>query len=152
MCCCGAIRDDALAETKQARDAAIDKLLDVSAAESLAGAGKTDADRREAVYRQVHHWTPVVSHYAGDFETEWEEAAARFVRRALSPGGDSNTATECAVFMTLQSPDEDPNAGVILVIRLTQEDGCWRVLNLGFTPDRRTLGIRPVGESQPAPN
>jgi len=138
-----ALRDDFLAQDKAERDAALDMQFDVCAADAIAARNPTSLGRDEYVHRTVSQWTPTVSHYVHDFETEWEKAEARLVRVGPKTPGDSDTgAQECQILMETNDPSGDPNARVVLVVGLIQDEGLWRVLRVGFTPQARALRKR----------
>lgn len=136
-----AIRDDFLAKTDEVREAAIDKEFDLCAADVIADRNRLQISRDEFIQNVVYRWTPTVSHYVHDFETDWEKARERFVLSGPRPvkggGGDSR---ECEVFMEVDDPGGDPNARVVMAVYLAQDDGYWRVLHLGFDPRSRKIG------------
>ena len=74
-----AIRDDVSAKNREDRGAALDKEFDLCAAEVIQSKNYTSLPRDEFIHNVVYHWAPTVSHYVGDFETEWSKAAGRFV-------------------------------------------------------------------------
>lgn len=136
-----AIRDDFLARNEPDREAALDKQFDICAANRIAARNRLEIDRDEFIHNIVYHWTPTVSHYVFDFETEWEKANARFTLvgpRHVS-GADGNPS-ECEVLMEVDDPDGDPNARVVMVVYLVQDKWYWRVLHLGFDPRGRSVG------------
>ncbi|MEE9270375.1 MAG: hypothetical protein V3V49_08935 [Candidatus Krumholzibacteria bacterium] len=136
-----AIVDDFLAESKAEREAALDKQFDICAANVIQDRNRTALSRDEFVYTVVYHWTPTVSHYVHDFETEWEKARERFVLRGPRSGkGSDSGVTECEVLMEVEDPSGDPSARVVMVVYLAQDSGLWRVLHLGFDPTRRSIG------------
>lgn len=135
-----AMRDDALAQSPEDREAALDRQFDVAAGgaiTSLTPAGFTAA---ETLHRVVSHWTPVVGHYAANFDFDWEAAKDRLVR--LSIAQTKGETQECQVLMELDSPDGDPNARAVLIIGLIQEKGFWRVYRVGFVPNQRAIRLR----------
>ncbi len=136
-----AIRDDFLAQTDDAREAALDKQFDLCAANVVAGRNRLQISRDEFIHNVVYRWTPTVSHYVHDFETEWEKARKRLVLSApRTVKGSDSDSRECEVFMEVDDPEGDPSARVVMVVYLTQDDGYWRVLHLGFDPRSRKIG------------
>ncbi len=134
-----AIRDDVSAKSKEEREAALDKQFDLCAANVLQIKNRTSMPRDEFVHSVVYHWTPTVSHYVGDFETEWGKAAARLVR--TKPNTDSKASPEeTEVYLELADPSGDPKASVVMVIWMVQDGGFWRVTHLGFDPTKRSVG------------
>ena len=135
-----AIRDDVSAKNSEEREAALDKEFDLCAADAIQSRNPTRLPRDEFIHNVVYHWAPTVSHYAGDFETEWGKAAARFVRKDVKPVKDAKTeAAECEIAMQVADPGGDPKASVVMLVWLAQDGGYWRVTHLGFDPTRRTL-------------
>jgi len=136
-----AIRDDVRAVTPAEREAALDVQFDLAAANEIQARNRSSMARDEWVYNVVYRWVPTVSHYVGDFETEWDNARVRFVRRGPEPAKDPPSPNaECEVAMTVADPNGDPNAQVVIVVWLAQDKGFWRVLHLGFDPKRRSVG------------
>lgn len=136
-----AIRDDFLAKTPEERDAALDVQLELSAAGAIQARNRTGTPKDEFVYNVVYHWTPTVSHYVKDFETDFEAAKARLrvtIPRAVK-GADA-ADEQCHVLMEVKDPSGDPNAQAVMVIRMVREQGYWRVTNLGFEPTMRKVG------------
>jgi len=133
-----AIRDDVSAKTKGDREAALDKQFDLCAANVLQNKNLTRMSRDEFVHGVVYHWAPTVSHYVGDFETEWDKASARLVRMKLTTDSKAGPE-ECEVHMELADPHGDPKARVVMVIWMVQDGGFWRVTHLGFDPTKRSL-------------
>jgi hypothetical protein len=142
-----AIREDFLSSSPEEREAALDKQFDVSAAGVIARKNRTSRNRDEFVYQVVYQWTPTVSHYVHDFETDWKKAKARFVVNGPRPmrGTDANVM-ECEVLMEVADPTGDPNADVVMVIYLARDKGYWRVIHLGFDPTRRSLAAVEAGK------
>jgi len=146
-----AIRDDFLAKTPADRDAALDKQFDVAAADVIAARNRTALSRDEIVHYVVTEWTPTVSHYVNDFETESENAVARMVNHGTTkPAGDD--MPECELAVEVADPNGDPNARMVMLIWLAKDNGYWRVLHFGFEP-KRTLAARnsAVPPAAPAP-
>jgi hypothetical protein len=138
-----AIRDDSLAKTKEDRERALDIQFDLCAATEIANANPTSLTRDELIFEIVHHWTPTLSHYVDDFETEWEKAKARFaVSHTKSRNEAESGPDECKVLMQLNDPSGDPNARVVIVIWLVRDEGYWRVLRPGFDPYHRSIKRR----------
>lgn len=146
-----AIRDDFLAVDKTARDAAIDKQLDVCAADEIYAMHPRNLDRAQTLYKVVHRWTPTVAHYVQDLETEWDQAESRLM--LLGPQareGSASGAEECQIIMEVADPSGDSNANVLLVVRLVQDSGYWRVFRVGFTPLKRSLKASSAVKTEPA--
>lgn len=140
-----AIRDDFLATTPEDREAALDKQFDICAANVIQAKNRTVVSRDEFIHNLVYHWTPTVSHYVHDFETDWEKARARFVRTVPHPmkGSDADAMT-CEVSMELDDSSGDPSARVVMAVWLAQDSGFWRVVHLGFDPARRSIKSQNV--------
>ena len=134
-----AIRDDVSAKTKDDREAALDKQFDLCAANVLEKKNPTKMPRDEFIHSVVYHWAPTVSHYVGDFETEWDKAAARLVRKK-STADSTSSLEECEVHMELADPGGDLKARVVMVIWMARDEGFWRVTHLGFDPTKRSVG------------
>ncbi len=135
-----AIRDDFLASSRAAREDALEKQFDVSAAKLIESRNRTSLSRDEYVYHVVYRWTPTVSHYVHDFATDWEAAKARLIRRdSVTEGSSDEDVRECEVRMEVDDPSGDPNARVVLVVWLAKDSGFWRVLHLGFDRTRRSV-------------
>jgi hypothetical protein len=142
-----AIRDDVSAKTRGDREAALDKQFDLCAANVLQKRNRTSMPRDEFVHGVVYHWAPTVSHYVGDFETDWGQAAARLVR--TKPNTDSKASPEeTEVYMELADPGGDPKARVVMVIWMAQDGGFWRVTHLGFDSTRRLVGDKGMSNSE----
>jgi len=134
-----AIHDDVAAKVKEVREAALDKQFDICAANVLQKRNRTSMPRDEFVHSVVYHWAPTVSHYVGDFETEWDQAAVRLVRGKASKDQKASSE-ETEVYMELADPGGDPKARVVMVIWMVQDEGFWRVTHLGFDSSRRSIG------------
>ena len=134
-----AIRDDFHAETPEQREEALGVQFDLAALNVLADMNRSTMSRAEFIYNVVYRWTPTVSHYVDDFETDRVKAEARMVRRrpSVGQGGDVDTS-RWVIRMQVEDPDGDPNARVIVLVVLAQDSGFWRVVHLGFDPLRRT--------------
>jgi hypothetical protein len=137
-----AIKEDFEADSDEVRQAALDRQFDICAADVIRAKNRTTISGDEFVYNVVYRWTPTVSHYVDNFQTDWEEAKARLVRsetETAEPPADSATA-ECEVLMELEDPSGDRNARVVMIIWMARDRGYWRVVHLGFDPKRRSLG------------
>lgn len=135
-----AVRDDFLAESAEAREAALDVQFAISAATVLDMAKGSTRTRREQLHYIVMHWTPTVSHYVGDFPKTLEEAQSRFRRSAARTRKSGNTEVEqCEVLMEAADPSGDPRAQVVMMVHLARDSGLWRVLYFGFDRNRRSL-------------
>ncbi|MCH8148342.1 MAG: hypothetical protein IH987_10165 [Planctomycetes bacterium] len=135
-----AIRDDFKAKTSEEREAALDKLFDVSAAGHLTQGKASEIDRQETVFKIVNRWTPTVAHYVDDIETDWEKARLRLKISGLQPVTNRTDGTQqCKVITQLADPGGNPNAAVLLSVQLVQDSGYWRVLALQFLNSRRDL-------------
>lgn len=144
-----AIRDDFLAATPEDREAALDRQFDLCAANMIQAKNRTAVSRDEFIYNVVYRWTPTVSHYVRNFETDWENAKTRFRRTAPRPMKGSDTdATACEVRMVLDDPSGDPNAHVVMVVWLAQDSGFWRVVHLGFDSTQRSIKSQNVERSK----
>ena len=128
-----AIKADAAAKNDAEREAALDAQFDLAAANELAARNRTALDAEEFYYSVVHHWTPTVSYYVGDFPGTLEEAAQRLQRRSMSK-------TEAELAMVVKPPGEDPAARIVMLIWLANDKGMWRVLHFGFENGTRTVG------------
>jgi len=143
-----AMRDDFLAKTDADREKALDTQFDVSAAGFLEVGHGNGIDRLETLYRIVHLWTPTVSHYVNDIETDWSKAQARF--KKVGPTAIPNRtdgAQKCQVITQLADPSGDPNANVLLAINLVQDNGYWRVVTVSFIERARSLRPPPKAAS-----
>ncbi|MHC4695687.1 MAG: hypothetical protein ACYTFA_02970 [Planctomycetota bacterium] len=148
-----AMWEDFFAEDEAQRKAALDVQFDVAAANAIAGRNPTSLGRNEIVYQTVHRWTPTVSHYVHDFETEWEQANGRLIEVGPIQGrGAGSGGAEFQALMEVADADADPNARVMLVVQLVQDTGLWRVTQVGFIqgarglPDRASVADIPVDE------
>ncbi len=135
-----AIADDFRAASADARDAALAIQFDVCAANIIASRNRTSVERKEHVYNIVYRWTPTVAHYVADFPTDWESAKSRLRRGALTrTKSGAGEIEEAAVVMEVDDPSGDPRARVVLVVFMAKDGGYWRVIHLGFDPNRRTI-------------
>jgi len=138
-----AIHDDFTAETKDARETALDIQFDLCAAGAIAQRNPTSLPRDDFLYTVIYRWTPSVAHYVDSFPKDWEEAKARFVRSLnKSSGGGETTATEARVYIELQDPSGDANAQVVLIVGLAKDSGYWRVRELNYDYKRRSIAGR----------
>jgi len=142
-----AIRDDVSATTNEQREAALDKQFDLCAASVLQKKNRTSMPRDEFIHSVVYHWAPTVSHYVGDFETEWDKAAARLVR-ATAPSDQPANPEETEVYMELADPGGDPKARIVMVIWMARDGGFWRVTHLGFDPTKRSVGNKGMSNGE----
>lgn len=142
-----AIREDVSAKSKEEREAALDKQFDLCAANVLQKKNRTSMPRDEFIHSVVYHWAPTVSHYVGDFETDWGQAAARLVRSKPNPDSKTN-ADETEVYMEVTDPSGDSKARVVMVIWMVQDGGFWRVTHLGFDPTKRSVGNKGMSNDE----
>lgn len=142
-----AIREDFFAPSAADREAASEIQFGVAAADVIAARNRSSLSRDEYVHHVVTHWTPTVSHYAGDFEVDAAKAAARFKNRGVSKsaGGD---VTECELAVEVSDPSGNPAAKVVMIVWLAKDGGFWRVSHFGFEP-KRTLANAKATSSQP---
>lgn len=143
-----AIREDFFASDSKAREAALDIQFDVAAADVIAARNRTSLSRDDYVHHVVTHWTPAVDHYAHDFELELATATARFKNRGVtrSTAGDTQ---EVELAMEVSDPGNQATARVVMLVRLAQDAGLWRVLHVGFEPKRELAS--PSGSSPQVP-
>ncbi|RME37241.1 MAG: hypothetical protein D6788_09905 [Planctomycetota bacterium] len=143
-----AIRDDFLASTPKERREALRREMQLAATDVLEAINRTTMTREEFIREVVDLWTPTVSHYVHDFETEWEKAEPRLVVGPTRPLKGLDLETErCAVYMQVDDPSGDPAARVVMSVYLARDKGFWRVTHLGFRHDRRSL--QPDTKAQP---
>lgn len=135
-----AMRDDALAKSPQDRETALDKQFDLAASGAITALTPAGFTAAETLHRVVSHWTPVVAHYAANFDFDWEAAKDRLVRLSISQA--KGETQECQVLMELDSPDGDANARAVLIVGLIQEKGYWRAYRVGFVPNQRAIRLR----------
>ncbi len=142
-----AIKEDFEAKSDADREAALDKQFEVCAASELYRSNKTSLSRDEWVHNVVYRWTPTVSHYVADFPTTWEQASTRLVNRKTDAIADHPSGAKLSeIAMEVDDPSGDANARVILLVWLAQDDGFWRVTQLGFDRTRRSLGEKKVAD------
>jgi hypothetical protein len=136
-----AIRDDFQARTSAEREAALDVQFDLAAVNVIGKHNRARMNPAEFLYNVVYRWTPTVSHYVSDFETDFDRARPRLLVSDPKPAADATDGSqECEVRMEVRDPGGDPNARAVMVVYLSQDSGYWRVLHLGFDPRKRTLG------------
>ncbi len=144
-----AIREDFHATGKAERESALDKQFDVCAAGEIQKRNSTVYSRDTFVHNTVWRWTPTVSHYASDFDTDWDKAKARLIRKELDPKEDLGAdLRECKLHLAVADPNGDPNAGAVVEIHLVKDSGYWRVLRIGFVRATRSIEVlqAPGGE------
>jgi len=135
-----AIRDDFESPDAASREKALSVQFDLCAANELAPRKKTNLSRDERIFRIVDLWTPTVSHYVRNFETDWDKARVKLMRREpKAPTTSKSGAEETEVAMVCDDPSGDPNSRVVLIIWLVKDTGFWRVTHLGFDPKMRFL-------------
>ena len=117
-------------------------------AQHVRAVGPENADFKEGVFRTVQTWAPTLGHYVGSFDFPVEAIKQRL--RVVDPGQKLNRAgtAERHVLLEAQDPDGDPNAAVIVKIRLVQEEGRWRVWWVGFERVVRHFA-RPAPTTRP---
>jgi len=146
-----AIKDDFLAPDKARREAALDIQFDICAANIIQGRNASSLERDEFIHHAVGQWTPTVSHYVHDFETEWEKAQARFLRIGPQPAKTSKTGVaQCQVLLEVGDPSGDPGARVVLAVSLARDNGLWRTTRLGFARASRSVQRWSAGAAHPA--
>ena len=89
----------------------------------------------------VRLWAPTLGHYVQSFDLTFEEAQERMLR---DPVPTSSRANQCGsdevnVLFEAQDPGGDPNASVVIRVRLVQQEGRWRVWWVGFDRSQRHL-------------
>ncbi len=135
-----AMYDDFRARTPADRNAALNRELDLCAADVIQHFNRTTLDRDEFVYNVVYRWTPTVSYYVDDFPKSWDEARKRLVVRPVAERNRIDPETdEVAVEMEVTPPDGDVNARVVLIVWLARDEGMWRVVHTGFDQKRRSI-------------
>jgi len=134
-----AVREDIEASHESDREAALQKQFDLCAADEIQRRNRTRLTRDEFVHNVVSHWAPTVAYYARDFETDWERAQARFVRRGPTPTKNADGAMECEIALQVSDPQDDPHAQAAVVVHLAQNSGFWRVLHFSFDPSRKAI-------------
>jgi len=135
-----AIREDFLAANTQARESALDIQFDVCASGRLQSPSPSVLTDQDYLNQVVNAWTPAISHYADDFDVDWQEAQERFVRRG--PAINDLGIEECDVLIEVDDirAGNDPNARVVVVVWLVRDGGYWRVTHVGFDSNPKTPG------------
>ena len=90
-------------------------------------------------WKRTCRWTPTVSHYAHDFETDWDQAKTRLVRRDFPSTALKIATGATKVVMEVDDPSGDRDACVVLVVWLVRDSGFWRVTHLGFETGKRSI-------------
>lgn len=142
-----AVRDDLQADSDDAREAALDKQFDLSAANRIAERNRSSLSRQEFIYDYIYRWTPTISHYVKDFPTSWEEAKERLITTVPQPVGDDSDAMKCRVLLELDDPSGNPHASVVLMVQMVQDKGYWRVFGLEYDHQKRKIA-RPGAPNQ----
>jgi hypothetical protein len=132
-----AIREDFEADGHEEREKALAVQYDLPAANELQARNRTRAQRDEFIYKVVQRWTPTVAYYARNFDTDWNQAQNRLIRREGRSAPRSKLGgASCEVLLEVDDPGDD-RGRVVLTVWLVQDSGYWRVLHLGFQPARR---------------
>lgn len=148
-----AVREDFGAKDAVEREAALARQFDLCAANHIDSRRSSSLERDEHIYNVVYRWTPTVSHYVGDFPTDWTAAQARLHRRELKlPEKVNGTAEVTEVAMAVKDPGGEPDASVVLLVWLARDEGLWRVSHFGFDRERRTLGAQSARLNRAAPS
>ncbi len=134
-----AIRDDFQAQTADEREAALDKQFDVCAPNVIQLRNRSGMDPADFLHNVVYRWTPTVSHYVDDFETDWEKAELRFRRRGVVARTGENAVEESQVLLEVADPSGDPNASAVLIAYLSKDAGFWRATHFGFAKNARSF-------------
>lgn len=131
----------------EAREAAFDKQFQLAAPATIHehqkwAVGREHADLKESVYRAVRTWAPTLGHYAGSFDFTFEQAQARMHTEQVPLTSSLNRwrkGGETHVLLEAPDPDGDPNASVVIRVRLLREQERWRVWWVGFERSLRHL-------------
>ena len=152
-----AIKDDVDAgRDLEAREAAFDRQFQLAApsaihAQHVRAVGPEHADLKECVYKTSRLWAPTLGHYVGSFDLSFEEALERMHMPPVPTSLRMKQfgSEEKHVLFEARDPDGDPNASVVIRVRLVQQEGRWRVWWVGFDRSRRHL---PTGRERTAPD
>ena len=128
-----AMRDDLLAKDAAARKTAMNAQFELSAANEIRSRNGTGLSDDEFLYEAVRRWAPTVSYYVRDLPESWDEAEPRLYEL------DGTSADKRIVMIELADPTGDPNATVVLGLSMAKDEGFWRVLQLGFDRNHRTI-------------
>jgi hypothetical protein len=101
--------------------------------------GPEHAELKESVYKTVRTWAPTLGHYVKSFDFPVEEISTRMQAKSDSLTINRVAIPERRVLLEAQDPDGDPNAAVVVAVRLVQEEGRWRVWWVGFEHSIRHL-------------
>jgi len=142
-----AIREDIEAgKDIEARERALDKQFALAAPSTIHRhhigiIGSQHADFQECVYLTVNTWAPTLGHYVGSFDFAFEKAKERMqVKRVSSPRTKVTAGMdEVHVLLEAEDPGGDPNASVVVKVRLVREEERWRVWWVGFERSIRRL-------------
>ncbi|MFH0982573.1 MAG: hypothetical protein V2A79_13700 [Planctomycetota bacterium] len=117
------------------------------------------AELKESVYKTVQTWAPTLGQYVSSFDFTFEDAQDR-KRMRVKAGKElpeperigPDPSAETQVLLEAQDPGGDPNASVVVKIRLAREEGRWRVWWVGFDRTRRHLPpAKPTGARDTPP-
>ncbi len=135
-----ALKEDFLAATPKDRAAALHIEFDVCAPDAIVSRLPGILTRDELLYRVVHLWSPTIGQYVGDIGSSLEPMETRLIQRGLRQmAGADDGVMECKILINLDDPNGDPNAAVVLVLSMVQENKHWRVDRLEFAPTVRSL-------------
>ncbi|MCK4658334.1 MAG: hypothetical protein KAV82_02330 [Phycisphaerae bacterium] len=131
---------------QQAREKALDKQFKLAAPSAIhrqhvRAVGAEHASPKKSLYKTVKIWTPTLGHYANNFNFTLAEAKQRMQRDTQKNVARMQICKsgEAHVLLEVQDPSGDPNASVIIRIRLVQEEGRWRVWWVGYDWPQRHL-------------
>ena len=144
-----AISDDLQADSREAREKALDVQFDLCAANVLRKGNGHRLSDDEFLYEAVRRWAPTVAYYAADLPADWESAQERLIVKGASGAGGATQEKQLALIQ-LADPSGDPNATVVLFISMVKDAGYWRVEALAFDPGHRKLATR-ASVVDPAP-
>ncbi|MCP4589183.1 MAG: hypothetical protein GY842_00425 [bacterium] len=153
-----AIRADLAADDdREARDLAFDQQVDLSAPSAIhrhhiRSIGEAHSKLDESVYKSVRSWAPTLGHYVDSFDFPVEELEARTRTRIVPPSSNQNhcQTEERHVLLEAADPGGDPNASVVVKVRLVQEQDRWRVWWVGFERSIRHLPAATAQSSSTA--